>query len=129
MGRRLAASVTGDRVPGMSIYAGETTVTVTGDGSGGRNQEVALAAGIALDGEPGSIVASLGTDGVDGPTPTAGGVTDGGTVARGRAAGLDAVVSLIANDSGAYLGSVGGRLVSGPTGTNVGDVMVAWRFR
>jgi len=129
VGRHLAASVVGDRTPGMSIYAGETTVTVRGDGSGGRNQELALAAGIALDGEPGSIVASLGTDGVDGPTPAAGGVADGGTVARGRAAGLDAAASLDANDSGTYLGAVGGRLVSGPTGTNVGDVMVAWRFR
>ncbi len=129
LGRRLAASVIGDRAPGMSIYAGETTVTVTGDGSGGRNQEVALAAGIALDGEPGSVIASLGTDGVDGPTPTAGGVADGGTVGRGTVAGLDATISLIANDSGTYLGAVGGRLVCGPTGTNVGDVMVAWRFR
>ncbi len=129
LGRRLAASVVGDRAPGMSIYAGETTVTVTGDGSGGRNQEVALAAGIALDGEPGSVIASLGTDGVDGPTPAAGGVADGGTVGRGMGAGLDATISLIANDSGTYLGAVGGRLVSGPTGTNVGDVMVAWRFR
>jgi len=129
LGRRLAASVGDQRSPNMSIYAGETTVTITGDGSGGRNQEVALAAGIVLDGEPGSIIASLGTDGIDGPTPAAGGVADGGTVARGRAVGLDAPASLAANDSGTYLGAVGGLLVSGPTGTNVGDVMVAWRFR
>jgi len=129
VGGRLAASVAGQRSPSMSIYAGETTVTVTGDGWGGRNQEVALAAGIVLDGEHGSVIASLGTDGIDGPTPAAGGIADGGTVARGRVVGLDASASLAANDSGTYLGAVGGRLVSGPTGTNVGDVMVAWRFR
>jgi glycerate-2-kinase len=111
----------------MSILAGETTVAVTGCGSGGRNQEVALAAAIALDGCDGSVVASLGTDGVDGPTRAAGGVADGSTLARGRTAGLDAVAALDANDSGSYLAVVGSRLVSGPTGTNVGDVMVAWR--
>ncbi|MBU1227336.1 MAG: DUF4147 domain-containing protein [Actinobacteria bacterium] len=125
-GRRLADLARGPG-PLMSILAGETTVAVTGSGSGGRNQEVALAAAIALDGCDGSVVASLGTDGVDGPTRAAGGVADGSTLARGRTAGLDAVAALDANDSGSYLAVVGSRLVSGPTGTNVGDVMVAWR--
>lgn len=125
VGERLAGTA-GGTGPGMSIFAGETTVTVAGSGSGGRNQELALAAAIALAGREGPLVASLGTDGVDGPTQAAGGVADGGTVARGEAAGLDAVEALAANDSGTYLAAVGGRLVSGPTGTNVGDVMVAW---
>jgi hydroxypyruvate reductase len=125
-GRHLADLARGPG-PLMSILAGETTVAVTGSGSGGRNQEVALAAAIALDGCDGSVVASLGTDGVDGPTRAAGGVADGSTLARGRTAGLDAVAALDANDSGSYLAVVGSRLVSGPTGTNVGDVMVAWR--
>ncbi|MCJ7725411.1 MAG: hypothetical protein MUP76_03370, partial [Acidimicrobiia bacterium] len=125
VGWRLAETAMGAG-PGMSIFAGETTVAVTGGGSGGRNQELALAAAIALAGAPGALVASVGTDGIDGPTIAAGGVADGETVSRGSAAGMDAAEALAANDSGTYLDAVGGRLISGPTGTNVGDVMVAW---
>jgi len=128
LGRRLA--VEAERPgPHMAILAGETTVDVAGRGSGGRNQEAALAAAVALEGRSGCVVASLGTDGVDGPTPAAGGAVDGETAARGRAAGLDALTALTNNDSGTYLAATGNRLVSGPTGTNVGDVMVAWRWR
>jgi hydroxypyruvate reductase len=126
VGRRLADTAMGSS-PSMAIFGGETTVTVTGDGSGGRNQETVLAAALALEGSEGTVVASMGTDGIDGPTPSAGGVVDGGTVARGKALGLDAHAALDANDSGTYLEGVNGRLVCGPTGTNVGDVMLAWR--
>jgi len=126
VGRQLADLTAGPESK-MSILGGETTVTVAGEGSGGRNQETALAAAIALDGSERCVVASLGTDGVDGPTLAAGGAIDGATIERGRTAGLDASAALAANDSGTYLEAVGGRLVSGPTGTNVGDVMVAWR--
>jgi len=126
VGRRLADAAMSPGSP-MSIFGGETTVTVTGGGSGGRNQEVALAASMALEGSRGTVVASMGTDGIDGPTTSAGGVVDGGTIGRGKALGLDASAALDANDSGTYLEGVNGRLLCGPTGTNVGDVMVAWR--
>jgi hydroxypyruvate reductase len=105
-------------------------VTVAGAGQGGRNQEVALAAGIALErSRTGALVASFATDGVDGPTDAAGGMGDAGTVPRGRAAGFDATASLAANDALPYLAASGDLLRCGPTGTNVGDVMVAYRPR
>jgi glycerate-2-kinase len=107
------------------VWAGETTVTVTGKGVGGRNQELALAAGIALAGREDVLVASFGTDGIDGPTDAAGGIGDGGTVARGAAAGRDAVAALGDNDALPYLEASGDLLRCGATGTNVGDVIVA----
>ena len=114
----------------MAVFAGETTVTVAGTGRGGRNQELALAAGLALDGDRGgALVASFATDGVDGPTDAAGGIGDGGTVIRGRERGLDAAAALAANDSLPYLEASGDLLHCGPTGTNVGDVMLAFRPR
>jgi len=114
----------------MEVHAGETTVTVAGQGKGGRNQEVALAAGITLAGDPGgSLVASFATDGVDGPTDAAGGIGDTGTMGRGPDRGLDAAACLAGNDSYRYLAAAGGLLRCGPTGTNVGDVMIAYRPR
>jgi len=114
----------------MEVHAGETTVTVAGQGTGGRNQEVALAAGMTLAGDPGrSLVASFATDGVDGPTDAAGGIGDAGTTGGGLDRGLDAAVCLAGNDSYRYLAAVGGLLRCGPTGTNVGDVMIAYRPR
>ncbi|HSR14343.1 MAG TPA: DUF4147 domain-containing protein, partial [Gemmatimonadales bacterium] len=110
--------------PGLLIAAGETTVAVSGTGRGGRNQELALAAGIALERHERVVVAALGTDGVDGPTPAAGGIGDAGTVMRGRRAGLDARAALGNHDSHGYLEAVGDTLYTGPTGTNVGDVVV-----
>ena len=111
----------------MLVWSGETTVTVTGEGTGGRNQELALAAGIALEGDRSVVVASLGTDGIDGPTEAAGAIGDGATAERGRRLGLDAGAALERNDAGGFLGETGDLLVTGPTGTNVGDVVVAWR--
>ena len=114
----------------MEVHAGETTVTVAGQGKGGRNQEVALAAGMTLAGDPGgSLVASFATDGVDGPTDAAGGIGDAGTTGRGLDRGLDAAACLAGNDSYRYLAAAGGLLRCGPTGTNVGDVMIAYRPR
>ncbi len=77
--------------PRAFVWGGETTVTVKGNGRGGRNQELALAAAIALDGVPGCMVMSFATDGVDGNSPAAGAVVTGDTLADARAAGLDAV--------------------------------------
>ncbi len=115
--------------PGVAIYAGETTVTVTGTGRGGRNQELALAAGIALAGTADVVVAAVGTDGRDGPTDAAGGFGDGKTVVRAAAAGLDAAACLAGNDSHRLLAATGDVVVTGPTGTNVGDLVVVYRSR
>ena len=107
------------------VYAGETTVTVTGDGIGGRNQELALGAAIELDGTSGIAVASLGTDGIDGPTDAAGAVADGATLRRAGALGLDAPATLVRNDSYRYWSALGHLVITGPTGTNVMDIVVA----
>jgi hydroxypyruvate reductase len=115
--------------PACLVLGGETTVTVRGDGVGGRNQELALAAALALDSGnvpagTAVVVASLATDGTDGPTVAAGGIALPDSVARGRALGLDAHAALSANDSLPYLDAVGNLIVTGPTGTNVNDLML-----
>jgi glycerate 2-kinase len=107
------------------IFAGETTVTVKGSGAGGRNQELALGAAIAMEGDSGMAVASLGTDGIDGPTDAAGAVADGESVARARALGFDARATLAANDSHTFWKALGALVRTGPTGTNVMDIVVA----
>lgn len=105
------------------LGGGETTVTVRGDGVGGRNTEFALAAALALaEGEGGWVVASLATDGQDGPTGVAGAIADGGTVARAAAAGVDAEAALARNDSLRVFEAAGGIVRPGPTGTNVNDL-------
>jgi glycerate 2-kinase len=107
----------------VSIFAaGETTVTVKGSGKGGRNQEIALAAAIALNGEAGMILSSFATDGRDGNTEAAGGHASGETVAAGRRKGLDPRACLAANDTHAFLSAAGDLIVTGPTGTNVNDI-------
>jgi glycerate 2-kinase len=113
--------------PGLTVFAGETTVTVHGDGNGGRNQEGALAAAIAVEGRPNVIFATLATDGVDGPTGAAGAIVDGATVLRGRTRGLNAREHLVRNDSNPFLRASRDLLVTGPTGTNVGDVWLVQR--
>ncbi len=111
----------------LDVYAGETTVTVTGDGVGGRNQEAALAAAIAIEGRPDVMFLAAGTDGIDGPTPAAGAIVDGMTVPRGAAMGFDAAASLAGNDAYPFLNAAGDLLVTGPTGTNVGDLWLIHR--
>jgi len=106
------------------ISGGETTVTVTGNGRGGRNQEVVLGAAREIEGMDGVLIASFGTDGIDGPTDAAGGLVTGSTLARGRAGGLDIAAALDRNDSHAYLRTLGDLTVTGPTGTNVMDLQV-----
>lgn len=109
--------------PVCVLSGGETTVRVTGGGRGGRNQEFALAAALAPL-PPGWRLASLGTDGVDGPTDAAGAEVDGGAVERARARGLDPMAYLLANDSWTFFATAGGHLTTGPTDTNVGDVQI-----
>jgi glycerate 2-kinase len=118
-GRRAATR----HVPGADvvIYAGETTVTVHGKGLGGRNQEAALAAAIAIAGTPALFLAA-GTDGIDGSTDAAGAVVDGSTVIRAITARLDPAAALSDNDSNTLLRATGDLIVIGPTGTNVGDL-------
>lgn len=114
--------------PVCLLYGGETTVTVVGDGVGGRNQELALAAALHAEGWAGApdwVVAAVGTDGRDGPTDAAGGVVDRATASRIREAGGDPVGLLARNDSHRALGMSGDLVVTGPTGTNVADLVVA----
>ena len=110
--------------PACLLAAGETTVTVTGSGKGGRNQEVALGAGLALAGREGILVAALGTDGIDGPTDAAGGLGDGSTVERAAEVGLDVEGALRRNDAYPLLEALGDLIRTGPTGTNVADLML-----
>jgi hydroxypyruvate reductase len=115
-----------DAVPVCLLWGGETTVTVRGAGRGGRNQELALAAALALDGAAADVVVlSGGTDGVDGPTDAAGAWATPATAARARAAGLDPRAALDANDSHTLFRALGALVVTGPTHTNVMDVQVA----
>jgi len=106
------------------LAGGETTVTVTGGGVGGRNQEFVLAACIDLNGRN-ITVGSVGTDGVDGPTDAAGAIADAATLQTARKLGLDPSACLARNDSHTFFDSVGGLIRTGPSGTNVMDVQVA----
>lgn len=110
--------------PACIVLGGETTVTVRGNGRGGRNQELALAAALALEGIDGVSLMALATDGTDGPTDAAGGIVDGATASTIRAAGIDPVQALSENDSYPALESAGALLRTGPTGTNVNDLLV-----
>ena len=107
------------------IAGGETIVHLTGNGSGGRNQELALAAAPELSGLSGCCVFSIGSDGTDGPTDAAGGYTDGDTCASLAAHGLDVFTVLQNNNAYPALKAVDGLIITGATGTNVNDVSVA----
>ena len=109
--------------PACLILGGETTVTVKGSGLGGRNQELALAAAIAIDGLPNMLIAALGTDGTDGPTEAAGAIATGETVGRAKAIGLDAQAHLANNDAYHFFQALDDLIVTGPTGTNVNDLL------
>jgi hydroxypyruvate reductase len=114
------------RPPACLLAGGETTVTVRGHGQGGRNQELVVAAGEALADFPApAVVASLATDGIDGASDAAGGIVDDRTAARAAALGLaPAAAFLEANDTRNFLGPLGDLIVTGPTGTNVVDLVV-----
>jgi glycerate-2-kinase len=109
------------------VHGGETTVTVRGTGRGGRCQELALGAALALSGERGVTLLAAGTDGSDGPTDAAGAFADGETVARGHAAGVDAADALRRNDAYDFFAREGGLFRTGPTGTNALDVVLVLR--
>ncbi|MDH5460472.1 MAG: DUF4147 domain-containing protein, partial [Candidatus Bathyarchaeota archaeon] len=110
--------------PAGIVAGGETTVTVTGKGLGGRNQEIALAASLKLSSMNGVAVASLSTDGVDGPTDAAGAIIDGKTLTRAAKMKLNPEEFLAENDSYNFFSRLGDLIFTGPTGTNVNDVSV-----
>jgi len=119
--REIRASGRPVKPPACVISGGETTVTIRGNGRGGRNQEFALAAALDIAGLKDVVILSAGTDGTDGPTDAAGAIADGTTIAR---AGLDASAYLANNDSYRFFENLGDLIKTGPTGTNVADVRI-----
>jgi hydroxypyruvate reductase len=109
--------------PACLVWGGETTVTVRGQGKGGRNQELALAAALSIEGLTSVVLVALGTDGTDGPTDAAGAVVTGETVARARGLGLDPLAHLADNDAYSFFDALGDLIRTGPTGTNVNDLL------
>jgi len=113
--------------PACIVSSGETTVRVTGGGKGGRNQEFALAVAMALEGaglRTAIVLASVGTDGIDGPTDAAGAIADSTTIERAHRAGLTPGHALSDNNAYAFFEALGDLIHTGPTGTNVGDLQV-----
>lgn len=114
--------------PGLHIWGGETMVTLPDQpGRGGRNQALALAAAVQLQNTKGCHILAVGTDGSDGNTDDAGALVDAGTIARGVDAGLDVEDCLQRADSGTFLEASGDLVHTGPTGTNVMDLIIAYK--
>jgi len=109
--------------PACVLAGGEPTVTIQGKGKGGRNQELALACAISIDGWDRIFLLSAGTDGTDGPTDAAGAIVTGLTCRRARQADLNPYSYLLANDSYSFFESLGDLLKTGPTRTNVMDII------
>jgi hydroxypyruvate reductase len=107
--------------PAVLISGGETTVTVRGNGRGGRNTEFLLALAIALDGHPHIHAIACGTDGIDGTEDNAGAILGPDSLARARALGLDPAAHLANNDTYGFFAALGDLVVTGPTRTNVND--------
>ena len=122
--REILASANPIPAPACLLSGGETTVTIRGDGLGGRNQEFALAAAIEIDGAHCSVILSGGTDGTDGPTDAAGAIADSTTVARALKSGLEIGRHLDRNDAYPFFDQLDDLLITGPTQTNVMDLHV-----
>lgn len=116
----------GNPIPGPAclLAGGETTVSLKGSGKGGRNQEFALASAIEIEGLEGIVILSGGTDGNDGPTEAAGAVVNGMTSRRARESGMEPRDYLNRNDSYTFFASLGDHIITGPTRTNVMDIML-----
>jgi len=123
LARRLRAASSTKHRPFCLIAGGETTVTIRGDGKGGRNQELALAAVDELAGLKNVILIALATDGDDGPTDAAGAVATGASARRAESLGLEAASHLSRNDAYPFFDTLGDLLETGPTGTNVNDLI------
>ena len=126
--RSLADCLAPGARPVCLLAGGETTVTLRGSGQGGRNQEMALAAALALEGESRITALFAGTDGTDGPTEAAGGFASGNSARAARLAGGDPGTLLQANDSHEALRLSGDLLITGPTRTNVMDLALVLVF-
>lgn len=122
--REISASNNPVPKPSAIIAGGETTVTVTGSGKGGRNQELVLSASLKLNGLNGVAIASIDTDGVDGPTDAAGAIADGKTVKRAHNMRVDLAEFLMNNDSYSFFSRIHDVIFTGSTGTNVSDLTV-----
>jgi len=108
--------------PACILSGGETTVKLVGKGLGGRNQEFALASAIEIEGYENIVILSAGTDGTDGPTDAAGAISDTHTLKKATAVGVNAVHSLMDNDSYHFFKAIGDLFITGPTNTNVMDL-------
>ncbi|MEK7191034.1 MAG: DUF4147 domain-containing protein [Pseudomonadota bacterium] len=127
-GERLARELLESKPGVVQVWGGETTVRLPSTpGRGGRNQSLALSAALVLEGCENVWLLSAGTDGSDGPTEDAGALVDGETVARGKIHGLDAGAALAKADAGSFLEASGDLIHTGPTGTNVMDLMLGLR--
>jgi glycerate 2-kinase len=113
------------RKPACLLFGGEPTVKMTGNGLGGRNQHLALLCALKLQKTPGITILSAGSDGTDGPTDAAGAIVDAQTVADAVARGIDPVKHLGEFDSYHFFKKAGGHIITGPTMTNVMDIIVA----
>jgi glycerate 2-kinase len=111
-------------LPACILSGGETTVTITGNGLGGRNQEFSLAASIDISGQKNIVILSAGTDGTDGPTDAAGAFSDTLTLKRAEEMGLDPHRFLANNDSYHFFQKLGDLFITGPTHTNVMDLRI-----
>jgi len=121
---------TGDPVqrPACVVAGGETTVTITGGGKGGRNQELALSTVVKMAGLDGAFLITLATDGEDGPTDAGGAVVVGDSLSRAQLKGLDPIEFLSRNDSYHFFDLLGDNLKPGSTSTNVGDLTFIFEF-
>ena len=126
--RQLAANGEPLERPACLVFGGETTVTLHGKGLGGRNQELALSAAAVLAGLPDVMLASLGTDGEDGPTDAAGAFVTGQTFAAALEKGLSPDAFLTENDAYHFFAEIQGLIMTGPTGTNVNDLVFLFAF-
>jgi len=128
-GCRLARELARGPSATLHVWGGETTVRLPPrPGRGGRNQSLALAAATVLHGRDDVLLLAAGTDGSDGPGSDAGALVDGGTVARGRAASIDERLAIEGADAGRFLDASGDLLYTGPTGTNVMDIMLGLKL-
>jgi hydroxypyruvate reductase len=117
------------RPAGIYLWGGESSVVLPKHpGRGGRNQQLALAAARRLAGQGNLLLLAAGTDGSDGPTEDAGALVDGGTMQRGEWEGLNPLEALESADAGSFLEASGDLIQTGPTGTNVMDLVIAWKW-
>lgn len=128
IGARLGRRLRQASPPACLLAGGETTVTLRRGGQGGRNQELALSAALSLTGADRSLLAAFASDGIDGPTDAAGSWVDGHTIERARSAGFDARQALEAHDVYPLFEQLDALLLTGPTGTNLNDLVIGLTY-